>query len=220
MASLAVYDSSGKEVGKYEIDPDQIAPKISKQLLHDACVMYQANRRMGTHRTKSRGEVAGHTKKLFRQKGTGNARMGNKRSNVRTGGGHGHAIRPRDYSYRLPKKALKAATRMAIASKIADDQVLVVDQLGFDKPATKALAGLLSALGLGGRSALVTTADRCVNAYKSGRNIPGVEVSPVADLNAFSVIRPHRVVITKDALDRIKDGTFSQGSSQAPAEEA
>lgn len=219
MASLTIYDAGGKEVGKYEIDPDQIAPKVSKQLIHDACVMYQANQRQGTHKTKSRGEVSGHTKKLFRQKGTGNARMGNKRSNVRTGGGHGLAIRPRDYRLRMPRKAVQAATRMAIASKIADEEVVVIDKLSFDEPAAKQMAAILSALGLSGQSALVATADRCVNTYKSGRNIPGVQVSPVADLNALSVVRPHKVLFTREALDRIKEGTFNRQSGEAPAGE-
>ncbi len=209
MVSLTIYNASGSEVGTYDIDPDAIAPKISKQLLHDACVMYQANRRMGTHRTKNRAEVAGHKKKLFRQKGTGNARMGHKRTNVRTGGGHGHAIRPRDYSYRMPKKAMRAATRMAIASKIKDGEMVVIDELKFDKPATKTMAGILKALKLNENTALVATSERCVNTYKSGRNITGVSVSPVADLNALTVIKPHRVLITKEALDQIRDGVFS-----------
>lgn len=216
MVSLVIYNASGAEVGKYDIDPAVIAPKISKQLLHDACVMYQANARMGTHKTKSRAEVAGHKKKLFRQKGTGNARMGHKHTNVRTGGGHGHAIRPRDYSYRMPKKAMRAATRMAIASKIVDNELVVIDELKFDKPTTKVMAGILKALKIDGKTALVATADRCANVYKSGRNIEGVLVSPVADLNALTVIRPHRVLITKEALDRVRDGVFSQ---QAPGNE-
>jgi large subunit ribosomal protein L4 len=117
MVSLPIYNKSGAEVGKYEIDPAEIAPKVSQQLLHDVVVMYQANRRQGTHRTKDRGEVAGTTKKMYRQKGTGNARAGSRRAPQRRGGGHGFALRPRDYSYRLPKKAVQAATRMAIAQQ-------------------------------------------------------------------------------------------------------
>ena len=214
MVSLTIYNASGAEVGTYDIDPDAIAPKISKQLLHDACVMYQANTRMGTHKTKSRAEVAGHKKKLFRQKGTGNARMGHKHTNVRTGGGHGHAIRPRDYSYKMPRKSLQVATRMAIASKIIDGEMVVIDELKFDAPATKQMAGVLKALKIDGKSALVATAGRCVNTYKSGRNIPGVSVSPVSDLNALTVIKPHRILITKEALDRIRDGVFKQSVSE------
>ena len=92
MISLPIYDRAGTQVGSYEIDPASLAPRINKQLLHDVVVMYQASRRQGTHKTKSRGEVAGSTKKLYRQKGTGNARAGSRRSGVRVGGGHIHAI--------------------------------------------------------------------------------------------------------------------------------
>src|SRR4051794_26515975 len=110
MASLPIFDRTGKEVGKYEIDPSEIAPRISKQLLHDVVVMYQCNLRQGTVRTKTRSEVAGSTKKMYRQKGTGNARAGSRSSGIRRGGGHIHALLPRDYSYRLPRKAIQIAT--------------------------------------------------------------------------------------------------------------
>ena len=116
MANLTVYDRTGKEVGNYEIAPEDLAPRINRQLLHDVVVMYQANKRQGSHRTKSRGEVAGTTQKMYRQKGTGNARAGSKRSGIRRGGGHIFAKRPRDYSYRLPRKATQLATRMALAN--------------------------------------------------------------------------------------------------------
>ena len=113
MVSLPVYNRSGDKVGDYEIDPAALAPEMNKQLLHDAVVMYQANLRQGSFGSKSRGQVRGSTKKMYRQKGTGNARAGSRRSGVRRGGGHIFAKRPRDFSYRLNKKALRVATRMA-----------------------------------------------------------------------------------------------------------
>lgn len=209
MASLPVYNASGEEVGTYEIDPAEIAPSINKQLLHDVVVMYQANLRVGTHKTKTRSEVRGSTKKLYRQKGTGNARAGSRRTNVRRGGGHGHAKRPRDYSYRLPKKAIRSATRMAIASKVADGEMVVIDSLQYSQPQTKQLAATLKALGLDGVSTLVTTADLDPVVYKSGRNLARVAVSPVADLNALAVLKPRRMLVTREALDRIKQGVVS-----------
>src|ERR1700682_6162745 len=105
MATLAIHDRTGAEVGKYEIDPAQIAPRISKQLIHDAVVMYQNNLRLGTVRTKNRTDVTGTTKKMYRQKGTGNARAGSRRSGVRRGGGHLFGQRPRDWAFRLPRQA-------------------------------------------------------------------------------------------------------------------
>ncbi len=210
MVALPLYDSAGKNIGTYEIDPSSIAPSINKQLLHDAVVMYQANLRQGSHCAKTRGEVSGHKKKMYRQKGTGNARAGHKRTNIRRGGGTGHTIKPRDYSYRLNKKAIKLATRMAIASKIADSEVLVIDAFGLDVPKTKQVAGLLKALMLDGSTTLIATAGLDQVVYMSARNIAGVSVSAVRDLNALSVLKPRRMLVTKEALDKIKDGSFAE----------
>ena len=204
MASLPIYDRSGKEVGKYEIDPAELAPRISKQLLHDVVVMYQANLRQGTFRTKARGEVSGSTKKLYRQKGTGNARAGSRRSGTRRGGGHIFQKLPRDFSYSLPRKSVQAATRMAIASKIKDAQLVVIDELNMPKPQTKEMAAILKALNLTGSTTLVTTAGHDANVYKSARNIAGVTVSPVADLNALCVLSPSHMLVTTAALDAIR----------------
>src|SRR5215475_905475 len=142
MASLTVFDKTGKKVGTYEIDPAELAPRINKQLLHDAVVMYQSNQRMGTAKTKSRAEVAGSTKKMYRQKGTGNARAGSRRSGIRRGGGHIFAKRPRDFSYRLPRKAVQLATRMAVASKIRDNELIVVEDFALSAPKTKDMAAI------------------------------------------------------------------------------
>ena len=159
MATLSIVNESGEEVGTYEIDSAAIADRISKQLLHDAVVMYQANNRQGSHNTRTRGEVSGTNKKMYRQKGTGHARAGSKRTNVRRGGGVARTIKPRDYSYRLPKKALRRATRMAIRSKIDDGEMLVIDQLSYDAPKTSKLASTLKNLGLESTTTLVATAD-------------------------------------------------------------
>jgi large subunit ribosomal protein L4 len=204
MAVLPIYNRTGSQVGSYEIDVASLAPHINKQLLHDVVVMYQSNMRLGTAKTKSRGEVAGTTKKMYRQKGTGNARAGSRRSGVRRGGGHIFAKRPRDWSYRLPRKAVQLATRMALASKIRDEQIVVIDDLAFQAPKTKDMAGILRALKCDGSSLLVATAGYDVNVYKSARNIAGVTVSPVAELNALSVLKPRRLLVTKAALDAIR----------------
>jgi large subunit ribosomal protein L4 len=209
MATLPVFNISGDEVGTYEIDPAEVAPRISKQLLHDVVVMYEANLRQGSHCAKTRGQVSGSTKKMYRQKGTGNARAGSKRTNIRRGGGVARTIKPRDYSYRLPKKAIKLATRMAIASKIADNELVVVDALSLESPKTKQVATALKALGLDGLSTLVVLGAPDQSVYLSARNIEGVSVSPVRDLNALSVLKPRRMLVTREALDRIKDGTFA-----------
>lgn len=204
MTILPIYDMSGTKVGDYEIDPQVLAPRVSKQLLHDVVVMYLANARQGSNKTKSRGEVSGSTKKMYKQKGTGNARMGAKRTPVRRGGGHANARQPRSYYYRLPRKAVQAATRMAIAAKISSGSVMVVDQFKMDAPKTKILASAFKAMGLEGQTKTFVTNGLDKNLYLSGRNIAGLTVSPVSDLNALIILRPRKVVVTKDAMDWLK----------------
>lgn len=204
MASLPIYNRTGQEVGKYDIDPTVLAKEINKQLLHDVVVMYQSNKRLGTAKTKSRAEVRGSTKKMYRQKGTGNARAGSRRSPVRLGGGHTFAKRPRDWYFRLPKKAVQLATRMALASKIIDEQVVVIDELKFSSPKTKDMATILKALKCDGASLLVATAALDRGVFLSARNIDKVSVLPVSDLNALSILEPRKVLLTKSALDAIK----------------
>jgi len=205
MASLTVHDQSGKKVGTYQVDPTDFAPHINKQLLHDAVVMYQANQRQGSAATKSRADVSGSTKKMYRQKGTGNARAGSRRSGVRRGGGHIFAKRRRDFSYSLPRKALQLATRMAIAAKIRDNEVVLVDELTFDAPKTSQMVGTLTALGCDSQtSVMVATESYDQNVYKSARNIRRVNVAPATELNSLSVLGADRLVLTKTAMNALK----------------
>ena len=204
--NLPVYDIQGNKVGSYDIDPAELSAGVNKQLLHDAVVMYQANQRQGTMRTKTRGEVAGSTKKLYRQKGTGNARAGGRRSGTRRGGGHIFAKRPRDFGWRMPRKALQAATRMALASRLADDEVLLVDSLAVAAPKTSVVAGLLGKLGVADVTVLVSPEKPDGNLWKSARNIAGVSVAPVSDLNALAILQPRRIVMSKAALDTFRTG--------------
>ena len=129
MITLDVYSRQGDKVGTVDVDPADFGGKVNKQLLHDVVLMHLANQRAGTHSTLRRGEVAGSTRKLFRQKGTGNARVGPRRTNKRKGGGTAKGPKPRDYEYHLPKKAVRAATRMAILSKFLDQEVILLDEL-------------------------------------------------------------------------------------------
>ncbi len=128
--TVDVRDKTGKSVGKVEFDASELAPRISKQLLHDVVVMYETNRRVGTVMTRNRAQTEGSTKKLFRQKGTGRARMGTLRTNIRRGGGRAHAKYPIDYGYRLPKKAVRLATRMALLSKFLDSAGHLAQRVG------------------------------------------------------------------------------------------
>ncbi|MBM3980605.1 MAG: 50S ribosomal protein L4 [Planctomycetes bacterium] len=212
--TVPVVDRTGADKGTVEIDPADFGGKISKQLMHEVVLMYLANQRAGTHHTLRRGQVAGSTKKLFRQKGTGNARAGTKRTNKRRGGGTAKGPKPRDYEYHLPKKAVKAATRMAVLSKFLDKQALVIDDLTLSAPKTKEIAGVLKAIKIGKKvtekgekdvtlfdtTVLIGTEKLDPNVYKSARNIDGVKVLPAAEFNCYTVLKQKRLVLTRSAL--------------------
>lgn len=187
-----------------EIDPAEFGGTINRQLLHDVVVMYQANRRQGTVRTKNRAEVAGSGKKMYRQKGTGNARMGMKRTGKRVGGGMGHAKRPRDFSYAMPKKMVRAAIRMAILSKLQDNETTVIDTLAVAEPKTREIVGVLKALKIDGQSCLISPAKHDPVLWLSARNINRVKVTPAAELNALDLLSQKRLLITRDALESLR----------------
>jgi large subunit ribosomal protein L4 len=215
MLTLNVYNRQGDSVGAVQVDPDEFGGAVNKQLLHDVVLMHLANQRAGTHSTLRRGEVAGSTKKLFRQKGTGNARVGPRRTNKRRGGGTAKGPKPRDYEYHLPKKAVRAATRMAILSKFQDNEALVIDDLALAEVKTKQVAGLLKALKLQGMTCLVGTKDYDKNLYLSSRNIPEVEVLPASQFNAYTVLRQKRLLLTRAALDELRQKATARKSAEA-----
>src|SRR5207247_3147928 len=155
MVNVNGYNRQGESVGTVDIDPAEFGGTVNKQLLHDVVIMHLANQRAGTHSTLRRGEVAGSTKKLFRQKGTGNARVGTRRTNKRKGGGTAKGPKPRDYEYHLPKQAVRAATRMAILSKLQDQETVIVEELKFPEIKTKQVAQALQALNLGDLTCLI-----------------------------------------------------------------
>src|SRR5437588_8679241 len=207
MVTLNVYNRQGETVGTVDVDPAEFGGKVNKQLLHEVVLMYLANQRAGTHSTLRRGEVAGSTKKLFRQKGTGNARVGPRRTNKRRGGGTAKGPKPRDYEYHLPKQAVRAATRMAILSKLQDQETVVVDELKLPEIKTRQVADILRALNLEGVSCLIglgaADIDEDKRVYKSARNLRGVAVTPAKEFNAYDVLKPKRLVLTRAALDEL-----------------
>ncbi len=204
MASLTIYDQTGKSVGKYDIEPTDLAPRINKQLLHDVVVMYQSNLRQGTvpHQEPRRSRrldqedvsPEGHRQRPGRF--AAQRHSPRRRTHLRQA--------PRDWTYRLPRKAVQLATRMALAAKLRDDEVTLIDDLKFEAPKTKDMAAILKALKLSGDSLLVTTAEHDINVYKSARNIDRVTVSPVAGLNALVLLQPRRVLMTKAALEAVR----------------
>jgi large subunit ribosomal protein L4 len=215
MLSVNVVNGQGESVGTVDIDPAEFGGKINRQLLHDVVLMYLANQRAGTHSTLRRGEVAGSTKKLFRQKGTGNARVGTRRTNKRRGGGTAKGPKPRDYEYHLPKKMVRAATRMAILSKFQDQEAIILDDLSLSEVKTKQMADILKSLKLTQTTCLIGTAGLDPVVYKSARNIRGVEVLPAGQLNAYMVLKQKRLLLTRAALDELRKRPAAKATAPA-----
>lgn len=200
MIDLAVYNKDGEQVDTLSVDEAVFGSQVRLPLLKQTLLMYQTNRRQGSARTKSRGMVSGSTKKLFRQKGTGNARVGPRRNPVRRGGGRTFAKLARPFHHRLPAKARRVARNSAILTKMLEQRLLVVDQLSIDQPRTKDMVALLGALKID-RSCLLTLAGNDVNILKSSRNIPGLDVTIVQQLNALDICSKQKMLCTREAIE-------------------
>ena len=212
MIDLAVYNRDGQEVDSLKVDESAFGSAVRYPLLKQAIVMYHANKRVGTSATKSRGMVTGSSRKLFRQKGTGRARVGNIRTGKRVGGGVTFAKGLRDFGKRMPKKQRRLARDSAILAKLLSNDVVVVDGLDFEKPHTADFVSVLSNLKILSKdSCLVTISDYDENLYKSAKNVPKVAVMPVAELNAADICNHRKMLITYEAfLSLLNKGKVSE----------
>lgn len=199
MIDLTVYNADGREVDHVKVDEAALGGMVRYPLIKQAIVMYHANKRVGTAATKGRSDVAGSDRKLFRQKGTGNARVGNIRTGKRVGGGVTFAKIPRDFRQSMPKRQRRLARDSAILAKLLSNNVVVVDGLSFEKPRTKDFVSVLTKLKID-RSCLVTVDSVDANLCKSVRNVPKVALMPVKDLNAGDICRYRKMLFTKEAL--------------------
>jgi large subunit ribosomal protein L4 len=244
MLTVPVFNTAGERVGEETIDPDDFGSTVNKQLLHDVVLMHLAARRVGTVNTRGRADVAGSGKKLFRQKGTGNARVGAKRTNKRKGGGVAFARRNRDYRYTMPKRSVRAAIRMALLSKFQDGQALVVDGLALAEPKTREVARVLRAIrrpDLTEAEATIAVGETKVRAlgrtldhrtvligvpapdpilYRSARNLAGVEVAPVAEFNTYDVLKQRYLLLTREALAVLKERVRHKPARRTPVQPA
>ncbi len=202
MIDVCIYNPEGREVDRVQVDEAWFGGEVRADLLHLAVRRYEANQRVGTAATKGRGEVKGSTKKLFRQKGTGRARVGPRRNPIRRGGGHAMHKKARDFSVGMPKKMRRQALDSALLARLKDEEVLVLDGLDLAEPKTRTVADALKAVGAA-RSCLLALPGHDEVLYKSARNIARLRVRPVTDLNAYEVLWPHRVVFTRPAFDAL-----------------
>jgi large subunit ribosomal protein L4 len=202
MIDVPVYNMSGKQTGSLQVDENLLGGKVRIELLKQAVVMWTANQRQGSARTKSRGMVEGSTRKLFRQKGTGNARMGTVRQPVRRGGGVTFAKSDRSFRRDMPKKMRQLARNSALLAKLKSNSVVIIDPLTFDAPKTKTFYSMLKAVGADQGCVFATEAANSV-LFKSGRNIAKTDIRQVHELNAYEILRRRKVVFTKPAFEAV-----------------
>jgi large subunit ribosomal protein L4 len=192
-----------QDTGTVKVDPAALGGKVRSRLVHEACIMYEANKRVGTHKTRTRAELAFANKKPWRQKGTGRARAGTRRSPLWRGGGTIFGPVPRDYSYSMPAKSRRRATQSALLSKFRDGEVVVVSGIEIKEGKTKEVAGALAKLGLaGGRRVLIGLPAYDEKFVRAARNLEDVAVLPVQEFNAYELLRNKMLVLTKPALER------------------
>lgn len=203
MLSVPVYNEAGDQIGDEQIDAALLGAPLNPALLKQAVVMYHANRRQGDAAQKTRAEVVGSSRKLFRQKGTGRARMGNVRTPVRRGGGRAFPRKARSFRKDMPRKMRRLARNQAVLAKIQSSDALIVDGLKFDEPKTGRFAALLRALHSDCGCVFATNGvDAAL--LKSGRNIPRADVVNVSDLNARDILTRRRLVFTREAFETFR----------------
>ena len=202
MIEVTIFNQAGDKVDTIQVDEAKLGGEVRKQLLKQALVMYHANQRQGSVRTLARGEVAGSTRKMFRQKGTGNARTGGIRNPIKKGGGHAKQKRPKDWRQAMPKKARQLATKSAILSKLQSNDVRVVSEFMFDAPKTKPVVDMFKKLGID-RSVLLALHGRDENVEKSARNIDRTTLTTVSQLNAWDILRNRTLLLTRAGLEQI-----------------
>ena len=203
MASVAVYNMEGKEVGTIELNDAVFGVKVNEHLVHMAVVQHLANKRQGTQKAKTRGEVSGGGRKPWKQKGTGHARQGSTRSPQWTGGGMVFAPVPRDYSFKINKKEKRAALKSALTSKVQDSNLIVVDELKFNEIKTKNFVAVMNNLKV--EKGLVVIEGNDANVVLSARNLPAIDTIQADEINVYDIMKAKKVVLTKNAVANIEE---------------
>ncbi len=204
MPNITTYDMTGKQTGTMEVSEAVFGIEPNATVLHSMVVNYLANQRQGTQSTLTRAEVSGGGKKPWRQKGTGHARQGSTRSPQWTHGGIALGPKPRDYSYALPKKVRRLAMKSALSSKVASEDMMILDELTLETIKTKTVVEMLKALGAS-KKVLLVTAEKDEKVILSARNIPGVKTALVNTLNVYDILNADKFIVVKDAVAKIEE---------------
>ena len=203
MPNVAILNMKGESVGTMELSEQVFGVEVNESAIHQVVVNYLANQRQGTQSTKTRTEVRGGGRKPWRQKGTGRARQGSIRSPQWTGGGVALGPKPRDYRYKLNKKLRQLAMKSALTSKVAEGELIVIDDIKVDEIKTKTMAAMLK--DINAEKALIVMPEKNEAVYKSARNIKNVEATFVDTLNVYSILKYDYMVVTKDAVSKIEE---------------
>lgn len=204
MAEIKVLNMQGVESGTLELKDEIFGIEPNQNAVHALVKNHLANRRQGTQSTKTRGDVRGGGRKPFRQKGTGRHRQGSTTDPSQIGGGVVFAPKPRDYSYKIPKKMRRLAMLSALSSKLTDNKLIVVDELKFEQPGTKDMIETLEALKAE-RKALIVTAAKDENVVRSASNIKGVRTDIATSMNVYEIINHGSLILTKEAVEKIEE---------------
>ena len=204
MAKVTMLNMQGANAGTIELNDEIFAITPNEFAVHAVVKNFLANQRQGTQSAKTRGEVRGGGKKPFRQKGTGRHRQGHSTDPSQIGGGIVFAPKPRDYRYTLPKKLRRLAMKSALSSKVAENQIVVVDELKFEEPKTKEMLKFLQAVNAD-KKALIITAEKDENVVKSVANIPGVRTALATTMNVYEIVNHTSFIVTKEAVELIEE---------------
>ncbi len=202
MAVCDVVNTSTDKVGEIEVNDDLFCVEVNSGILHEVVCMQRANRRSGNASTKTRGEVRGGGAKPWRQKGTGRARSGTKNSPIWRGGGTTFGPKPRDYSYKLPKKVRRLALRMALSARLDEGNLVIIDQFEMDSPRTKNFVDVMKKFKFD--NCLVITESNNDNVQLSARNAVGFKVMPVAGLNVYDVLKYPKLMLVQSSLEKLE----------------
>jgi len=209
---VPVYNLAGEEVRQIDISDALFGVPFNEAVVHQVMVGLRANARQGTAATKTRGMVAGSKKKLYRQKGTGNARAGTKKSPLRVGGGIVFGPHPRDYRQDIPKKMRRLALKCVLSAKVSEGGLKVLDAFDYEAPGTRQMISALAALNVG-QSALIVTPEPDINVIKSASNLPKVKTTPASVLNLLDVLNYETVVMTEGAV-RVAEKLWGNGTTK------
>lgn len=204
MPKVDILNIKGENVGSLELNETLFNTEISEHTVYEVVKNQLANKRQGTQSAKTRSEVRGGGRKPFRQKGTGRARQGSIRAPHYTGGGVVFAPKPRDYSYKVPKKLRRKALYSVLTSKVNDNELIVLEDLNLENAKTKEAVAVLNAIDAG-KKAYIVTAENDSNVYRSFRNIEGVDVSQASLINVYDLVKHNKLVITKDAVAKLEE---------------